>query len=96
MKYEGLFPIGTVVALKGVKDQDVMITGYAAQKTGGDGAVFDYCGCPHPLGLMGSDTNLFFNHSQIERVRAVGYISDATYAALPRLEEVLAQLRAKG
>ncbi len=93
MKYEGLFPIGTVVTLKNTEDRDIMITGYCAQQADEKHTLFDYCGCLHPIGLLGSDQNLFFNHDQIERVKAIGYISEATYVALPRYEEILAQLR---
>ncbi len=93
MEYTGLLPIGSVVALEGAEDQDIMITGYCVKKADEEGKLFDYCGCTHPIGMMSRDKTLLFDHDQIQRVRAVGYISDASYAVLPEMEKILAELR---
>ena len=93
MNYTGLLPIGSVVTLNDLKDQDVMIVGYCAQKADGTGKPFDYCGCLHPIGMLSRENTLLFDHEQIQRIRGIGYISDASYAVLPRMEEILAELR---
>ena len=93
MNYTGLLPIGSVVTLKKIEDQDVMIVGYCAEKTDETKQLFDYCGCLHPVGMLSRENTLLFNHDQIQKIRGIGYISDASYAVLPRMEEILAELR---
>ena len=95
MEYKGLLPIGSVVTLKAAEDKDVMILGYCAEKTDESKMLFDYCGCLHPIGMLSRESTLLFNHDQIQRIRGIGYISDASYAVLPRMEEILAELRKK-
>ena len=95
MTYEGIFPVGTVVRLKKVEDQDFMITGYCVRSTNEPSRVYDYCACPHPTGLMSPDQNVMFNHDQIERVRAVGFISEASYVVIPEIEKLLAKIRSE-
>ena len=95
MNYTGLLPIGSIVTLKDMETQDVMIIGYCPRKAEENGKIFDYCGCLHPIGLLAPDSALLFNHDQIQRIRVIGYLSDASYAVLPRMEEILTDLRKK-
>ncbi len=96
MTYKGLLPIGSVVKLRNVEEQSVMITGYCVRKAEEREKLFDYCGCFHPIGMMSSDQTLMFNHDQIEMVKSVGYINEESYVVIPKMEEILAQLRADG
>ncbi len=50
-------------------------------------------GCLHPVGMLSREQSLLFDHGQIQRIRGIGYISDASYAVLPRMEEILAEVR---
>ena len=93
MEYKGLLPIGSVVTLNASEKQDVMIVGYCARKADETEKLFDYCGCLHPVGLLAPESALLFNHDQIQRVRIIGYLSDASYAVMPRMEEILAEMR---
>ena len=93
MEYKGLLPIGSVVTLNASEKQDVMIVGYCARKADETEKLFDYCGCLHPIGMLSRESTILFNHEQIQRIRGIGYISDASYAVLPRMEEILAELR---
>ncbi len=93
MNYTGLLPIGSVVTLKGAEDKDIMIVGYCVRKADGTGKVYDYTGCLHPVGMLSREHALLFDHDQIQRIRGIGYISDASYALLPQMEEILAQVR---
>ncbi len=93
MNYTGLLPIGSVVTLKDMESQDLMIIGYCARKAEENGKLHDYCGCLHPVGLLAPDSAVLFDHDQIQRIRGVGTLTDASYAVLPRMEEILAELR---
>ena len=93
MNFTGLFPIGSVVTLKDHADQDVMIVGFCVKKADEEDKLFDYCGCLHPVGMLSSDSSLLFNHDQIQQVKFIGYLSDASYAVMPRMEEILAEMR---
>ena len=93
MKYIGLLPIGSVVTLKNSEEQDVMIAGYCVRKADETEKLFDYCGCLHPVGMLGPQNTLLFNHGQIRKIKAVGYVSDASYVVIPRMEEILGELR---
>ena len=95
MKYEGLLPIGSVVNLQNVENQPVMIMGYCVRKANQPARLFDYCGCPHPSGALAPDQTLLFNHAQIQKVLSVGYISETSYVFIPKMEQILAELRQK-
>ena len=75
MNTDKYLPIGTVVLLKDAKKK-IMITGFAVRgKESGD-RIFDYNGCLYPEGVIASDKNLLFDHSQIDKIFYMGYISD--------------------
>ena len=93
MTYTGLFPIGSVVVLNGAEAQDVMIIGYCVKKADETGKLYDYCGCLHPIGMLSPENTLLFNHDQIQKIKAVGYVSDASYVVVPKMEVILAQMR---
>ena len=68
---EKYLPIGTVVLLNGGKTR-LMITGYAVINKE-ENKMYDYCGCVFPYGIISSEQNLLFNHSDIKEIYAIGY-----------------------
>ena len=72
MEENKIIPLGSIVELKTIKDY-IMLIGIDQIS---DGEKFDYCGCVHPYGFMGSDKLLLFNADQIEKVIFKGYFDD--------------------
>ena len=68
-------PIGTLVLLKDATVK-VMIIGYKVKEAGSE-RVYDYLGCPYPLGVIESDKNLMFDHMQIMRIVYMGFSDDS-------------------
>ena len=71
-------PIGSVVLLNGGKRR-VMVAGYKSLTDGekpNEILEWDYCGCIFPEGLLSSEQNLLFNHSQIEKIYCIGYFDE--------------------
>ena len=84
---EKYLPIGTVVLLEnGTKE--LMITGYCVMSPNDPGNVYDYSGCIYPEGIMRSDINCVFNHSQIVSILSMGYISEVCQTFLDNLKEM--------
>ena len=74
-KYKKYLPLGSVVLLKDAKKR-VMITGYAIKSPESGDKVWDCIGCLWPEGVVSSDKNLLFNHSDIYQIFAIGYSDD--------------------
>ena len=73
---ERLLPIGSVVLLKKAK-KNIMITSYFIFSVKDkEKKIFDYGGCPFPLGILNADSALGFNHEDIEKVVFTGYQDD--------------------
>ena len=70
-KNEKYLPIGTVVLLKDAKKR-IMITGFCCIDQN-DSKMYDYSACLYPEGIVASDTNMLFNHDQIDKIFALGY-----------------------
>ena len=68
---KNLFPIGTVVLLKGAGKR-IMIYGRFQVDAGTD-ETFDYIGCYYPEGLQSSSELLLFNHEEIELLYFIGF-----------------------
>ncbi len=71
-------PIGSVVLLNGGK-RKVMVIGYRSLSDGENAnelTEWDYCGCIFPEGVLSSEINLLFNHSQIEKIYCIGYFDE--------------------
>ena len=79
MKDEKFLPIGTIVFLKN-GSRKVMITSYLIISGGKDKSkeqkMFDYGGCPYPVGIIESNCAIGFNHDQIDRIVHMGHIDD--------------------
>lgn len=88
MKIEGLLPIGSVVLLKDSTHR-VMVIGYYQKLVGNENKLYDYAGCLYPEGYVSADKNLLFDHAQIDRVYAVGYMDDAQHAFMEVLDEAI-------
>lgn len=85
MKTNVLFPIGSVVSLKGLDQAKLIIIGYYPQNREG-GKIFDYLAVPYPYGLQLNTETIFFDHSEIGCVCFKGYENQESLAvskALP-------------
>ncbi|KOS28545.1 hypothetical protein ADK18_10240 [Bacillus anthracis] len=69
-----LLPIGTVVKLEGVK-QVMMIIGRMIESA--HKRNFDYVGVPYPVGYLGDEKVLCFNHDKIVEEMHRGYMTES-------------------
>lgn len=74
MNYDKYLPIGTVVLLKNATKR-LMIVGFCV-KGDTDDKIYDYVGCLYPEGLLSNDQNCLFNHSQIDKIFFLGFVSE--------------------
>lgn len=89
-----LLPIGSVVMLNnGTKE--VMITGFYTVSEKDQNNIYDYCGCMYPEGLLTSEQNLLFNHSQIVKILHMGYNSEKEKAFKQTLFDALNKIDAE-
>ena len=74
---EKFLPIGSVVKLKNGQKR-LMITGFLQmeQDENGQKNIWDYSGCLYPEGMLTSEANYVFNHSQIEEVHFIGLVDE--------------------
>ena len=86
---EKFLPIGSVVKLKGGQKR-LMITGFLQMEQEEDGqkSVWDYIGCLYPEGMITSEINYLFNHSQIEEVYFIGLVDEEEKEFKKKLVEV--------
>lgn len=75
MKYEKMLPIGSVVLLEGRSDTLLMIIG-CNQVELKNKKIYDYSGVVYPTGYRDSRHVYIFDHENISRVYAVGYLDD--------------------
>lgn len=66
-----ILPLGTVVLLKDATRYLVVI-GYSIVAQGED-KVWDYLGCPYPVGVVSTNSNLLFDKEQIDKVVHRGF-----------------------
>ena len=91
MELNKLLPIGSVVLLKDAKKKIVIMGNIQMKKTAqGDFCIYDYMGVPYPLGYVGSDAFLLFNHADIQEIIFTGY-SDSERELFIRLLETTEQ-----
>ena len=84
---EKFLPIGTVCSLKETKKR-VMIVGFLATSPTINNEVKDYIGCIYPEGIISSDTNLLFNHNDIDKVFYMGYSDEEEKKVQEKLQQV--------
>ena len=65
-------PIGTLVKIDTL-EMKVMIIGYASVDKKNMNKIYDYCGCIYPEGVITSERNILFNHSDIKEILELGY-----------------------
>ncbi|MED3053343.1 DUF4176 domain-containing protein [Bacillus thuringiensis] len=80
-----LFPIGSVVKLKDLK-QPVMIIGRMVISA--DKLDFDYVGVLYPVGYLGDEKVLCFNHDKIVEEIHRGYLNESELILRERLVEL--------
>ncbi|MDD7999698.1 MULTISPECIES: DUF4176 domain-containing protein [Bacillus cereus group] len=80
-----LLPIGTVVKLEDI-EQFVMIIGRMV--TSADKREFDYIGVPYPVGYLGEEKVLCFNHDKIVEEMHRGYMSESELVLREKLVEL--------
>ncbi|WP_368906386.1 DUF4176 domain-containing protein [Bacillus wiedmannii] len=80
-----LFPIGSVVKLKNLK-QPVMIIGRMVISA--DKRDFDYVGVLYPVGYLGDEKVLCFNHDKIVEEIHRGYLNESELVLRERLVEL--------
>ncbi|HEY4552887.1 MAG TPA: DUF4176 domain-containing protein [Bacillaceae bacterium] len=81
-----LLPIGSVVLIEPIP-QALMIYGRTQQQAGKEG-IWDYVACPYPQGHLSDETNVFFNHSQIEEVVFKGLETEGEKALREKLQHL--------
>lgn len=87
-----LYPLGTVIMLKGGKKR-LMIVGFNPLNEEKTDKAYDYIGCLFPEGLLVSDRLAMFNHNQIEKVYQEGLSDEEEKEFKERLEEVFNGLK---
>lgn len=85
-KKERLYPLGTVVMLKGGKKR-LMVVGFTPLNDERTNKAYDYIGCLFPEGLLATDKLAMFNHNQIEKVYQEGLCDEEEIEFKDRLEE---------
>ena len=88
----GLLPAGSVVLLSDSAKR-VMIMGYLQARPEDKEKVYDYCGCLYPEGYMEADKIYLFDHEQIEKIYALGYIDEEQFAFREQLERAYREIR---
>lgn len=86
--YDRVLPIGTVVLLENANKR-LMIIGYQRKKSQEDDKIYDYCGCLYPEGFMTPNEVAIFDHSQIDRIIAMGFQNQGQINFSERLKTVL-------
>ncbi|GAB6443508.1 MULTISPECIES: DUF4176 domain-containing protein [Bacillus] len=80
-----LLPIGTVVKLEGV-EPIIMIIGRMVISA--DKRDFDYVGVPYPVGYLGDEKVLCFNHDKIVEEMHRGYMTESELVLREKLVEL--------
>lgn len=80
-----LFPIGTVVKLEEV-EPIIMIIGRIVVSA--DKRDFDYVGVPYPVGYLGDEKVLCFNHDKIVEEMHRGYMTESELVLREKLLEL--------
>lgn len=78
MKFEKMLPIGSVVCMKGT-DTLLMIMG-CNQVNSVTKRLYDYSAVLFPMGFIDSRHVYMFDHEDIDRVYAVGYLDEESRA----------------
>ncbi|EEL88201.1 DUF4176 domain-containing protein [Bacillus cereus] len=80
-----LFPIGTIVKLEEV-EPIIMIIGRMVVSA--DKRDFDYVGVPYPVGYLGDEKVLCYNHDKIVEEMHRGYMTESELVLREKLLEL--------
>lgn len=94
MGNDDFLPVGSVVRLKNAK-RNVVVIGYSIVEENSI-KVWDYMGCPYPVGVVASDQNLLFNRGDIERVIFLGYSDPEDKNFRNQLKETMKRIKNNG
>lgn len=86
--YEKVLPIGSVVLLKEAQKR-LMIIGYQRTASKDDGHIYDYCACPYPEGFISQAETFLFDHTQIDRVIAIGFQNEEEVSFQSQLKDII-------
>ena len=89
-------PIGSVIKLKNGTKR-LMITGFLQmeQDENGKNNIWDYCGYLYPEGILTSEANYVFNHSQIEKIFFLGLVDEEENEFKKKLNKAIEELEKK-
>jgi hypothetical protein len=85
MEIKNLLPIGSVVLLKGA-EKKLMIIGVKQTNTD-TGTEYDYLSVLYPEGNLGGESQVMFNHEDIQDIFFRGYEDEEREEFLQKLEE---------
>ena len=89
-EYKKYLPIGSVVILKNGKKR-LMITGYAQIDIVKKDKVYDYMGCLFPEGVISTENNMLFNHTDIQQIFCIGYQDEEQKEWNKKLQSLLTE-----
>ena len=92
MNNDRLYPVGTVVLLKGGKHR-VMIIGFTPMLDNDKNRIYDYIGTFYPEGMVNVDQQLVFEHKDIEKVYAFGYSDEVEKDFRKKAIDLLGRLK---
>ena len=82
---ENLLPIGSIITLTG-GEKRLMICGIV-QENPEDGKRYDYLAFPYPEGYVGEEHIYMFNHEEIKRVDAEGFMDEEYHVFREKLAD---------
>ena len=88
---EEFLPLGSIVLLKEAK-RYVVVIGYTVVEDGSKD-IWDYLGCPYPMGVMDPNKNLLFNRDQIEKVVFTGFRDEDGRKFRKKLTDTLKKIK---
>ena len=91
VQWNGVIPLGSVVLLKGAYKR-LQIIGQA-QANRDTKEIFDYVAVPYPEGYMDADHVVMFQHADIDKIYAIGYMNDDARSFMAHIEKRLKKLR---
>lgn len=80
-----LLPIGSVVKLEGIEPIAMII---GRMVVSADKRDFDYVGVPYPVGYLGDEKVLCFNHDKIAEELHRGYLTESELVLREKLLEM--------
>jgi hypothetical protein len=86
-------PLGSVVAVDKNGEELMIISRFAETVQNGQKGYFDYAAVRNALGLISLDEIYFFNRSNIEDIKFVGYISAREQLFQDNIEQFIKSIK---